>query len=584
VYINNFARRRRLIFFIFFILFLICLGRLFFIQCFRNKYLTELAGKQQNLFIYLEPQRGIIFDRNLRPQAINLPSDSLYAVPHEIKDKEVIIKKLSSLLKVESSYLKKRLNSNKNFIWLARKLSGDAADKVKELKLAGLYFIKESRRVYPNLHLASHLIGFAGLDNKGLEGIELFYDKHLAGTSGWAVMLRDARQEKLGLWEKIVLPSNGYNLILTIDEVIQFIVERELDQIMNKFHPRAASIIVMNPLTGEILALGNRPTFDLNKTPQTDSQIRRNRAITDFFEPGSVFKIVTASAALEEGGVLEQDRFFCENGSYRVANHILHDHHPHGWLTFKEVVEQSSNIGVTKVAQKIGKDILYKYIKKFGFGDKLGIDLPGEVSGMIKRPSQWSAVSIGAVPFGQEVGVTVLQLACAISVIANGGKLMKPYVVSSIQDEHGLTIKEFSPCVLSSVFSAQTALRLKEILVGAVENGTGKFAQIQGLRVAGKTGTAQKIEPDGRYSHQRFIASFIGFAPADDPKIAVAVVVDEPHPYYFGGVVCAPAFKNITEEILKYLETWALRVREVILLRKTNRITSFASQEYSPSE
>ncbi len=569
MYINNYIRRRRLIFLVLFILFLICLDRLFFIQCFRNKYLTSLAQKQQNLFIHLEPQRGTILDRNSRPLAINLPSESLYAVPREIKHKEDILKLLPSILEVEQSHLEKRLNSNKHFIWLARKLSPDVADRIKKLKIAGLYFIRESKRVYPNLHLASHLLGFAGLDNRGLEGIELFYDKYLAGTSGWGVMLRDARQERLGLWEKLVLPSNGFNLILTIDEVIQFIVERELDRIMERFHSRGGSVIVMNPLTGEILALANRPSFDLNKTPQIDDRVKRNRAITDLIEPGSVFKIITASAALEELDINEQDRFFCEDGAYRVANHILHDHRPHGWLTFREVFEQSSNIGVTKVAQKIGEDLLYKYIKKFGFGDKLGIDLPGEIAGTIKQPNLWSRISIGAIPIGQEVGVTVLQLASAISTIANQGKLMKPYVVGRIQDESGSTIKQFSPQLLSQVISPQTASRLTEILVGVVENGTGKSAQIKGLRVAGKTGTAQKLEPNGSYSHRKFVASFIGFAPADNPKIAVALVIDEPRPYYFGGVVCAPAFKNICENVLRYLETQPLPAVQLAPLDKS---------------
>ena len=564
MYINNYNRRRRLIFFVFFIFFFICLGRLFFIQCFRNSYLTALARRQQSLFIDLEPQRGIIFDRNLRPLAVNLPLESLYAVPREIEDKEEAIEKILLILKVEKSYLEKRLNSGKSFIWLARKLSPEDTAKIKKFNLKGLHFIEEAKRVYPNLHLASHLIGFAGLDNKGLEGIELSYDQYLSGTKGWGVLLRDARQEKLGLWEKLALPRNGYNLVLTIDEVIQFIVEQELDRIMERFHARGGSIIVMNPLSGEILALANRPTFDLNKTPQTDEEIKRNRAITDIIEPGSVFKIITATAALEGSYMDEQDKLFCENGAYRVANHILHDHRPHGWLTFREVIEKSSNIGVTKVAQKIGGDVLYEYIKKFGFGSKLGLDLPGEIDGIVKSPKDWSKTSIGAIPIGQEIGVTVLQLVTAISVIANQGELMRPYVVSEIQDEYGLSIKKFSPQVLSEVISPETALRLNQILVGVVENGTGGLARIKELKVAGKTGTAQKLEPDGRYSHQKFTASFIGFAPADNPKISIVVVVDEPRPVYFGGVVCAPAFKNICKNVLRYLETRSLPTLQLV--------------------
>jgi cell division protein FtsI (penicillin-binding protein 3) len=554
VQINNYNHRRRLIFFILFMLLLISLGRIFFIQCFRNRYLRLLAQRQQNLFIHLEPQRGAILDRNLKPQAINLPSESLYAVPGQIKDKQEAVAKLLPILGLERAYLEERVNSSRQFIWLARKLSQETAAEVRALNISGLDFLKESRRVYPNLHLASHMIGFAGLDNKGLEGIELVYDSYLRGTNGWGILLRDARQEKLGLWEKLVLSRNGYNVILTIDEVIQFIAEHELDLIMEKYRPLGGSIIVIDPASGQVLAMATRPNFDLNKTPQTEDKIKRNRAITDLIEPGSVFKIITASAALEEGLVKEQDKFFCENGQYRVANHILHDHRPHGRLTFRQVIEQSSNIGVTKVAQKIGADLVYKYVKRFGFGDKTGIDLPGEISGMIKPPKQWSATSISAVPIGQEVGVTVLQLAVAVSAIANSGKLMRPYTVDRIEDEYGLTIKQFSPQVLGQAVSAQTAARLREILVGVVEAGTGKAARIKDMRLAGKTGTGQKLEPDGSYSHRKFIASFIGFAPADNPRIAVVVVIDQPRPVYFGGVVCAPAFKNICKNTLKYLE------------------------------
>ncbi|MBU1871462.1 MAG: penicillin-binding protein 2 [Candidatus Omnitrophica bacterium] len=560
MYIKNYICRRKVIFFVFFILFLVCLSRLFFIQCFRNTYLSQLARKQQNLFIHLEPYRGTIFDRNLNPLAINLPSESLYAVPREINNKEEAIRKLLPILKTEEGYLKNKLSSNKLFIWLARKLSYDAVEKIKGLNLNGLYFIQESRRVYPNFHLASHLIGFAGLDNKGLEGIELYYDQYLVGTSGWCLLLRDGRQEKLGLRQKLVLPSNGYNLVMTIDEVIQFIAERELDRIMKEFRPKAASAVIMDPFTGEILALANRPTFDLNQTSQTDSKIRRNRAITDYFEPGSVFKIVTATAALEESRFSEEDRLFCENGAYKISRHVLHDHTPHGWLSFREVFEKSSNIGVTKIAQELGEDILYSYIKKFGFGVKAGIDLPGEISGAIKDPSGWSATSIAAIPIGQEVGVTALQLIGAISAISNKGRLMKPYVVREIQDEYGQTIKHFYPQVLSTVMSEQTALRLSEILVGVVENGTGKMARIKGLRLAGKTGTAQKLESNGSYSHSKFFALFIGFAPAENPRLAVVIAVDEPQPSYFGGVVCAPAFRNICDNALRYLGTQELPV------------------------
>ena len=557
MYIKYYPRRFYAVFFIFLFFFLLLITRLFYIQFFKSSYLKEIAKRQHNLYVELEPRRGTIYDRRLRPQAININANSFYAIPLEITNKERFIRKVSSVLKLDDAYLRDRVYRKKSFIWIARKLSDAQVASLKALKLEGAGFLKESKRCYPNGFLASHLIGFSGLDNIGLDGIELKYDSYLRGNCGFAFFLRDARQKKLELYERMVPPKDGYNVILTIDEVIQYIAERELDKMCRDFHVLSASIIVMNPHTGEILALANRPSFDLNNSATAAQDIRRNRAICDLLEPGSVFKIVTASAAIEENKVSEGDRYFCENGSYRVANHILHDHRPHGWLTFREVIEQSSNIGTTKVAQRLGPDLLYRYIKLFGFGAKLGVDLPGEITGMIKPVSGWSKTSIGAIPIGQEVGVSVLQLASAISVIANGGLLMRPYLVKEIQDKYGEKIKEYSAVAINKVISSETANRVKEILVGVVENGTGKLAAVEGVRVAGKTGTAQKLEADGSYSHNKFNASFIGFAPADDPVIAVCVIADEPHPYYFGGVVCSPVFKRVATDVLKYLEVSA---------------------------
>jgi len=570
VYISNYHRRSGAVFLFFFIFFIFCIARLFFIQIFRSSFLLGIAKKQHNLFVELEPRRGTIYDTNLKPQAINIPADSLYASPDEIanKDKEMIIRKLSPILNLDYAYLKDRLYRKKSFVWLARKISPQQSQDIKRLNIKGIDFVKESRRSYPNGYLASQIIGFAGLDNVGLEGIELYYDKYLKGESGWTIFLRDARQKKLDLYEKMVLPKDGYDLILTVDEVIQYIAERELDKVFRVYHARGASIVVMDPRTGAILALVNRPTFDLNEYKNVSRDQIRNRSVCDLFEPGSVFKIVTASAALQEQKVVEEDKFFCENGSYQVANHILHDHQPHGWLTFREVIVQSSNIGTTKVAQILGPEIIYRYVKNFGFGSKAGVDLPGEITGMIKQPRFWSKTSIGAVPIGQEVGVTALQLVSAISVIANSGRLMKPYIVEEIRDKSGETIKQFSPLMVRNAISISTAARVSKILTGVIENGTGKLAKMQNFTAAGKTGTAQKLEPNGTYSHNKFIASFIGFAPAEDPVIAIAVVIDEPHPYYFGGVVAAPVFKNVAQDVLSYLKM-KQSPSEVIALNET---------------
>jgi len=530
--------------------------RLFYLQFFRANYLASIARQQHSLFVEVEPRRGTIYDAKIRPQAANIAADSLFACPNSIPDsaKTEIANRLGSILGLSPAYIRERLSRKKSFVWLARKISLEQVEAIRRLNIKGVDFIRESKRCYPNGYLASHLVGFAGMDNVGLEGIEHEFDRYLKGDAGWALVLRDARQRRLDLFERMVLPKDGYDVVLTIDEVIQYIAERELDHAYRMYHARGGSIIVMDPYTGAILAMANRPTYDLNKYSESTQDMRRNRAICDLFEPGSVFKIVTAAAALEENKVSEDDRFFCENGSYKVASHVLHDHTPHGWLTFREVIEQSSNIGTTKVAQILGPETVYKYGRLFGFGAKTGIELPGEISGMLKEPRFWSKTSIGAVPIGQEVGVTALQLACAISVIANGGKLVKPYVVKQLRDKFGQTIKEFYGQEVRTVISVETARRLACILQGVVERGTGKLARIPGYTAAGKTGTAQKLEPNGVYSHNKFIASFIGFAPVENPALAVVVTLDEPRPYYFGGVVAAPVFKNLCAQVLRYLK------------------------------
>ncbi len=557
MYISNYRPRCEAVFLFFLVFLLFCAARLFYIQLFRSSYLAGIAKKQHSLFVELEPTRGTIYDRNLKPQAFNIPVDSVYISPNEIKDKdkEAIIAKLAPILNVDTAYLRDRIYRKKSFIWLARKITPEQSGAIKKLNTRGIGLIKESKRSYPNGYLASHIVGFAGMDNSGQEGLELYCDSFLKGEAGWALFLRDARQKKLDLWERMVLPKDGYDLVLTIDEVIQYIAERELDKAFKAHHAKGASIVVMDPHTGAILALASRPTFDLNIRSNISKDLIRDRAITDMFEPGSVFKIVTASAALEEKKVTEEDKFFCENGQYRVGSHILHDHKSHGWLTFREVVEQSSNIGTVKVAQLLGPDTVYKYIKLFGFGTKTGIDLPGEISGVARPPRTWSRISIAAIPIGQEVGVTAIQLASAMSVVANGGQLMKPYVIKEVRDKQGELIKEFVPTLVNKAISLDTANRIKKILTGAVEEGTGKMAKIEGFTAAGKTGTAQKLEPNGRYSHSKFIASFIGFAPAEDPMLTIVVCVDEPHPYYFGGVVAAPVFKNVAGDVIKYIRS-----------------------------
>lgn len=552
-------RKRAIRFSSIFLFLILCLllfsAKLILIQFFRSSYLTSLAAKQHNRYLELEPLRGTIYDRNLQPLAVNVRAFSLYGNPRIMsqEDKQRAAQDLPNLLDIERSFVQERLSRDKYFVWLKRKIPLDKVEDVRALKIPGLNFIKESKRHYPNQTLAAHLIGFAGMENEGLEGLELKFNKQLKGEPGWSLVLRDARQRDLLLEKSFFHPKDGFGLVLTIDENIQYIAERALDKAFHKHKALSASLIVMDPRTGEILALANRPTYDLSRFAQSPAESRTNRAIAHVYEPGSVFKIVAASAALEEETFVETDKIFCENGEYRIANHILHDYHPYGTLTFHDVIVQSSNIGTTKIAKKLGPPNFYKYAKRFGFGQKTGIDLIGEVDGLLKPPSQWSRTSIGALPIGHEVTVTPLQLVCAISAIANDGVRMRPFVVKYIKDSRDELIRSFQPRVADRVISDDTAQRMKAILADVVERGTGRRARIKGVSIAGKTGTAQKVI-DGAYAQNKFYASFIGFAPVEDPQLAIVVVFDEPHPDHFGGTVAAPVFREVVINALKYLQ------------------------------
>lgn len=496
--------------------------------------------------------------------AINLPVYSIYVNARSINshhNKEEVVSKLSKILDIPPAVISAKIDKNKYFIWIKRKVSEEAYQKVKSLKLAGVGFIKESKRFYPNQSLAAHLIGFAGIDNNGLDGLERDYDKYLKGKEGHSVILRDARQRQLMLEKDYIAPVNGMDVVLTIDETIQFIAERALDKMYQKYNAKGASIIVMAPATGEILAFANRPTYNLEQASKSTPESRTNRAIVFTYEPGSVFKIVLAAAALQEGIVKENDLIHCENGAYRVGNHTLRDVHPLGNITFKEVIEQSSNIGTTKIAQRLGAQKMYNYAHHFRFGIRTGIDLPGEAKGYLKKTKYWSKTSISAIPIGQEVTVTPLQLVAAVSAIANNGVYMRPHVVKYIKDGQDQIIKQTKPEILDKVVSAQTAFRVKKILQGVVDKGTGTKAKIEGVSVAGKTGTAQKVV-GGTYSHSHFYASFIGFAPVENPLLAAVVVFDEPRPAYYGGTVAAPVFSEVIGDALKYLNARAMEKTE----------------------
>jgi cell division protein FtsI/penicillin-binding protein 2 len=554
LFLRKYPFRLAIIFLVLLTGFLYSIAFLFYIQIFRSSFLAHLAQKQHEHLITIDPKRGTIYDRNLRPLAINLPVYSVYANSRVMfNHKEEVASTLSEILHIPAGEISSKIDKNKYFIWIQRKVTQEVYQQLKDRKLPGIGFIKESKRFYPNQSLAAHLIGFAGIDNNGLDGLERDFDKYLKGKEGHSVIIRDARQRELLLEKDYIAPMDGLDVVLTIDETIQFIAERALDRMYHKYNAKGASIIVMDPNTGEILAFANRPTYDLENASKSPAENRTNRAIVFTYEPGSVFKIVTASAALQEGVIKETDMINCEHGAYKVGNHILHDHEPLGTITFREVIEQSSNIGTTKVAQKLGPQRVYNYAHHFRFGMKTGIDLPGEARGNLKPVKFWSKTSIGAVPIGQEVTVTPVQLLGAISAIANNGIYMRPFVVKYIKDTHDQIIKETKPAILDKVISEQTALRVKSILQGVVEKGTGVKAQIKGITVAGKTGTAQKVV-GGTYSHGHFYATFVGFAPVDKPRLAAVVVFDDPHPAYYGGTVSAPVFSEVIGDSLMYLD------------------------------
>lgn len=530
-------------------------GRLLWLQVLQPNHWISLAKRQHLQVLELQPVRGAILDRNLKPLALSLRLSSVFADPRHIQNPAAVARKLAPILGRPEKTLAAHLSrKDRGFLWLSRKTPNAAARQIRALRLPGIHLMMESQRFYPHGYLASHVLGFAGMDSQGLEGLELVYDRWLKGQAGWRWLSRDARRRPVGIWERAAVePRNGLQLVLTLDTTLQYMAEKALDQAWRESRAKAACIVVTDPMSGEILALANRPSFDPNRFSRSEPEERRNRAVTDLFEPGSVFKIVTAAVALGTRAVREEDTFDCENGAYPVAGRILHDHKPHGVLTFREVITQSSNIGVAKVAMRLGPDPLYRGMRAFGFGERTGVELPGEPAGTVKPPSQWSRPSITTIPMGHEVAVNALQLSQLISVVANGGLLVRPWIVREVRDSSGVVVQSFKPRVVRRVITSAVAAQMKEILTGVVEQGTGRLAAVEGFRAAGKTGTAQKLEPGGAYSHNRFVASFVGFVPVEQPLLSIVVVLDEPRFPYYGGAVAAPVFKRVATEALAYL-------------------------------
>jgi cell division protein FtsI (penicillin-binding protein 3) len=548
--------------------------RLVLLQVIRHGQLTERAHRQQNKVVDLPAGRGSVFDRNGRELAVSVDAMSLYGIPSRVDRPRAVAARLAPIIGSRVSTVAAKLSTDRSFVWLARKTPPDVPAMIQA---AGGFdgmigWLDDSRRYYPNKSLAAHVLGFTGTDGRGLEGIEAKYEPEIGGSPGKAVTRKDgAGREIFSLDEGYVPPSTGDNLVLTLDEQIQYIVEKELDRIVAQFHPVSATAIVMEPKTGEILAMANRPGFNPNNWQRYRPQAWRNRAVTDTYEPGSTFKLVTAAAALDEKVISPSDGIYCGDGFIRVGGRTIHDAHKEtGSLTFSEVIQKSSNVGTIKVALMLGPERLYKYARAFGFGDKTGVDLPGEASGTLRDLDDWSGVSVASVAIGQEVAVTPLQMLDAMNTIANGGVRPVPYIVSEVVKKDG-AVKSVAPEGPGTrVISAATAAKLTKILCTVVEEGgTAIEANVRGYQVAGKTGTAQKFDPSiGRYSKERYTSSFVGFVPADDPRISVIVVVNEPKGEIYGGLVAAPAFRSIVEQTMVYLKVPTRLPDHIVLVER----------------
>jgi cell division protein FtsI (penicillin-binding protein 3) len=552
------------------VLFIALFSRSFQLQVLSANKLSELARRQHTQTLMLQPDRGIILDRRGEKLAATVMTDSICADPSKIENPQETAVRLSKILNVDKKYLIKRLSSEKNFCWLARKIAPEQASLVQHSKMAGVFTVKEPMRYYPGGELAGHLVGFVGMDATGLEGLELQYEKYLRGVPQKLIWTKDAKGKKLypRMETTAAVDNNNYgtsnvcnySLVLTIDKRIQHLVESHLKNAVLEKGAKGGYAIVMDPRTGEIVALANETSFDPNNFKAISQESRKNKAIGDAYDPGSTFKPFMVAAALEEGVAKETDMFYCENGHYAVANRVIHEANRkrHGMLSLHDIIKYSSNIGSAKIAEKLGKEKFYDYIKAFGFGDKTGIDLPGEAKGLLRPVEQWNRVDATTIAFGQGISVTGIQLVTALSCIANGGVLMKPFLVRGIVDKNGEIVQSFPPTQVRRVISSETAKKVTSILTDVVgmEDGTGKNARIANMSVAGKTGTAQKFDfKAGAYSSQKVRTAFMGFFPAEDPQIAMLIVLDEPQKDRWGGVAAAPVFKNIGEQLLTCFKT-----------------------------
>jgi cell division protein FtsI (penicillin-binding protein 3) len=535
---------------------LIVVARLGYLQLLRDDDLRRLAERQYSKTVPLRPQRGPIFDRNGQALAVSGEVQSIYALPARIFDRAGVAGSLARVLGERARDVEERLSSERPFVWVKRKIPPPTAQAVLALRLPGIGALPESLRFYPNRELGAHVLGFVGFDDRGLEGIELAHDALLAGEAGLALVERDALGREVTAQPTILRrPTSGQGLVLTLDATIQYVAEREVDAAVRATGARSGMVVVLDPRTGELLAVAIRPTFNPNAYQQATAAEWRNRAVTDPFEPGSTFKAILAAAALQERTVRPDDRLYGEQGVITVANRPIRDWKRYGWLTFREVLQWSSNVGAIKVGLALGRERYYRYMTAFGFGSLTGVGLPGESRGQLRPPARWSGLSLATMSIGQEISVTALQILVAFGALANDGRLMRPHVVKRVLDEEGREVRRVEPEAVRQVIAPETAATLTEILANVVANGTGHRAVVEGYAVAGKTGTAQKLDPATRaYSRKPGVLSFVGWVPAHAPRLAILALLDEPRTVVWGSEAAAPIFAAVAGQALRYLD------------------------------
>jgi cell division protein FtsI (penicillin-binding protein 3) len=567
----NSPRRCVLVCCAFITLFSVFSFRLIYLQVIKHDEYAALAAEKHIYKQIIYAERGSILDANNEVLAHNIPVETVVADATLLNDREAVVDLVSRELGVPTEQLAEKLSSERRYIVIKREVpdstSRSLREKLRAKNLRGIYFEHDSSRIYPNGAMLCHVIGFTDFEHHGIQGVEASMEEYLHGQDGYRFIEHNrAGQEIVPYRGQEHLPRDGYEVHLTVDLSLQNIVENEIDAAMKEYSPEKATIILMRPQTGEILAMANRPNFDLNLRSEAKPEEMKNRAIIDMMEPGSTFKIVAAAAALNERKLRPDSTVFCENGLWNFNGTALHDHRAFSYLSVRDILIKSSNIGAAKLALSVGEQKFYEYVRSFGFGERTGIELPGEINGLIRPPQSWSKISITRIPMGHEIAVTPLQMTVAMATIANGGRLMTPRIVKSITTSDGKTVSSPSPVILRQVISPETAREIGDALRGVVsDRGTAAAAAVPGFTIAGKTGTAQKVDPRGGYEHGKYVVSFAGYLPAEHPEFVGLVVLDDAHTskpeLNYGGLIAGPIFSRVAEKAAQYLD---LRPQEQI--------------------